>query len=91
MKEQNKIFQIISNQPHLIKGENIFCYESKEKINFNNKNENFNNNTMIIEGIPIEANKKDLIKYFKRYGDIEDVIINSKKKNFEKTSNFFYN
>ncbi len=46
---------------------------------------------MIIEGIPIEANKKDLINYFKRYGDIEDVIINSKKKNFEKTSNFFFN
>ena len=90
IEDQNKIKEIINEQPHLILGEKIECYEldMKENFNFqdneyyninnNNVKENsFSNKQIIIKGIPRETTKKDIIKKKKKYGEIENVIIDS--------------
>jgi hypothetical protein len=90
IEDQNKIKEIINEQPHLILGEKIECYEldMKENFNFqdneyyninnNNVKENsFSNKQIIIKGIPRETTKKDIINYFKKYGEIENVIIDT--------------
>ena len=90
IEDQNKIKEIINEQPHLILGEKIECYEldMKENFNFqdneyyninnNNVKENsFSNKQIIIKGIPRETTKKDITNYFKKYGEIENVIIDT--------------
>ena len=90
IEDQNKIKEIINEQPHLILGEKIECYESNIKDNYNFQDNEFytlNNNNLketslsykqiIIKGIPREATKKDIINYFKQFGEIENVTIDS--------------
>jgi RNA recognition motif-containing protein len=57
-----------------------FNFQDNEYYNINNNNvkeNSFSNKQIIIKGIPRETTKKDIINYFKKYGEIENVIIDS--------------
>ena len=45
----------------------------------NNINTSFK--TILIKGISSEITKKDIINYFQKFGEIENVIINSNNQN----------
>ena len=80
LENDKKIPKIIS-QIHIIKGEKIFCFTSlKENIqNLNNITTSFK--TIFIKGISSGITKKDIINYFQKFGEIENVIINSNNQN----------
>ena len=60
----------------------------KENIQNKNLNKNLSSyKTILIKGIPSDSTKKDLINYFQKYGEIENVIINTDNQNINLKGN----
>ena len=85
---QAKADEILSSQPHTIKGEKIECkkafpkeYNSQHLLNksLGNNLTDSQNRKIFIGGLPPATTKTNLIQFFSRYGEIEYCIIMTDK------------